>query len=218
MEAGSAFDGVAFVDEGGASFSDDVVEFVDRRDVFVDDGFINQRPQRFGWLQLGRIGRQEDQAHAFGHAQASFAMPTGVVENEHDGSINASAALACKSFEQRGEERLRHAVVHIPKGLAARRRDEGRHVKPIEAMMAGRDRPFADGRPNASRHRLQPEPMFVAREDLDRPLGMLLGFLGDDVLKVFLNAAVSSGVADLGFFGRGVWIDMSQAFSASQPR
>ena len=187
MEAGSAFDGVAFVDEGGASFSDDVVEFVDRRDVFVDDGFINQRPQRFGWLQLGRIGRQEDQAHAFGHAQASFAMPTGVVENEHDGSINASAALACKSFEQRGEERLRHAVVHIPKGLAARRRDEGRHVKPIEAMMAGRDRPFADGRPNASRHRLQPEPMFVAREDLDRPLGMLLGFLGDDVLEGLWN-------------------------------
>ena len=218
MEAGSAFDCVAFVDEGGASFSDDVVEFVDRRDVFVDDGFINQRPWRFGWLQLGRIGRREDQANAFGHAQASFAMPTGVVENEHDGSINASAALACKSFEQRGEERLRHAVAHIPKGLAARRRDEGRHVKPIEAMMAGRDRPFADGRPNASRHRLQPEPMFVAREDLDRPLGMLLGFLGDDVLKVFLNAAASSGVADFGFFGRGVWIDMSQAFSASQPR
>jgi hypothetical protein len=35
MEAGSAFDGVAFVGESGASFSDDVVEFVDRRDVFV---------------------------------------------------------------------------------------------------------------------------------------------------------------------------------------
>jgi len=60
--------------------------------------------------------------------------------------------------------------------------------------------------------------MFVAREDLDRPLGMFLGFLGDDVLKVFLNAAASSGVADFGFFGRGVWIDMPQAFSASQPR
>ena len=50
MEAGSAFDGVAFVGESGASFSDDVVEFVDRRDVFVDDGFVDQRPQRFGRL------------------------------------------------------------------------------------------------------------------------------------------------------------------------
>ena len=105
-------------------------------------------------------------------------MPTGVVDNEHDGSINASAGLACEGFEHCGEERVRHAVVHVSKGLAAGRRHEGRHVKPIEAMMAGRDRPFADGRPNASRHRLQPEPMFVAREDLDRPLRMLLGFLG----------------------------------------
>ena len=42
MEAGSAFDGVAFVGEGGASFSDDVVEFVDRRDVLVDDRFVDQ--------------------------------------------------------------------------------------------------------------------------------------------------------------------------------
>ena len=60
--------------------------------------------------------------------------------------------------------------------------------------------------------------MFVAREDLDRPLGMFCGFLGDGVREVFLKTAASSGVADLGFFGRGVWIDMPQAFSASQPR
>ncbi len=85
-------------------------------------------------------------------------------------------------------------------------------------MMARRDRALADRRPNAPRHRLQAEPVFVAGEDLDRLLGMLFRFLGDDVLEVFLNAAVSSGVADLGFFGRGVWIDMPQAFSASQPR
>ena len=218
MEAGSAFDGVAFAGESCASFSNDVVEFLDRRDVLVDDWLVDQRPQSFGRLQLGRVGRQEDQAHALGYVQASFAMPAGVVENEHDGSIDAGACLARKSFEQRGKERLRHAVVHIPKSLAARRRDEGRHVEPVETMMARRDRSFADGRPNAPRHRLQAESMFVAREDLDRPLGMFLGFLGDDVLKVFLNAAASSGVADFGFFGRGVWIDMPQAFSASQPR
>jgi len=35
---------------------------------------------------------------------------------------------------------------------------------------------------------------------------MLFRFLGDDVFEVFLNATASSGVADLGFFGRGVWI------------
>ena len=64
MKAGSAFDGVSFVGEGGASLADDVVEFVDGRDMFVDDGLVDQRPQRFGWLQFWRVGRQEDQRHA----------------------------------------------------------------------------------------------------------------------------------------------------------
>jgi hypothetical protein len=218
VESGSAFDVVSFVGEGGASLADDVVEFVDGRDMFVDDGLVDQRPQRFGWLQFWRVGRQEDQPHAVWDMEPRFAMPAGVVENEHDGSASAGGGLARKGFEQRRKERLRHAVMHIPKGLAARWRDEGRHVKPIEAMMARRDRALADRRPNAPCYRLQAEPMFVARKDLDRPLGMLFRFLGDDVFEVFLNAAASSGVADLGFFGRGVWIDMPQAFSASQPR
>ena len=85
-------------------------------------------------------------------------------------------------------------------------------------MMPWRDRAFADRRPDPPRNRLQAEPMLVAREDLDRPFGMFRGFLGDGVRQLFLNAAASSGEADFGFFGRGVWIDMPQAFNASQPR
>ena len=132
-------------------------------------------------------------------------MPTGVVENEDDGSIDASTGLSRKGFEQRRKERLRHAVMHIPKGFAARRRDEGGHVEPIETMMTRRDRLFADARPDAARHRLQPEPVFVAGEDLDRSFRMLFRFFGDGVFEAFLKIAVSSSVADLGFFGRGVW-------------
>ena len=60
--------------------------------------------------------------------------------------------------------------------------------------------------------------MFVVREDFNRPLGMLGRFFGDGVFEAFLKIVTSSGVADLGFFGRGVWIDMPQAFNASQPR
>ncbi len=218
MKAGSAFDGVAFVGKGGASLTDDVVEFLNRRDMFVDDWLVDQRPQGFGRLQFGSVGRQEDQSHAVWNIEPRFSVPAGVVENEHDGSISASSSLSRKSFEQRREERFRHAVVHIPKGFTARRRDEGGHVEPIETMMTRRDRSFADARPDAARHRLQAEPVFVAGEDLDRPLGMLVRFFGDGVFEAFLKIAVSSGVADLGFFGRGVWIDMPQAFSASQPR
>jgi hypothetical protein len=129
MESSSALDGVAFVGEGDASFADDMVEFFDRRDMFVDDRFVDKRPQRFGWLQFGRLGRQEDRPHAVWDMEPRFAMPTGVVENEHDGLNNTRAGLARKDFEQRRNERLRHAVVRIPKCFATRWRDEGRHVK-----------------------------------------------------------------------------------------
>ncbi|MGO9773968.1 MAG: hypothetical protein ACLPSW_31340, partial [Roseiarcus sp.] len=67
----------------------------------------------------------------------------------------------------------------------------------------------------ATTHRLQAEPMFVAREDLDWPVGAVRRFFGDGGFEVFSNAAASSGGADFGFFGRGVWIDMPQVFRAS---
>ncbi|ORE97530.1 hypothetical protein ATO4_07925 [Aurantimonas sp. 22II-16-19i] len=47
---------------------------------------------------------------------------------------------------------------------------------------------------------------------------MGLDLLFDDFGKLFLNAAATSGDADFGFFGRGVWIDQPQAYKASQPR
>lgn len=169
-------------------------------------------------MQLRRIGREIDQPHAVGHGQARLAMPAGVVEDEHDGAIDAGPSFAREGFEQRREKGFRDAVVHIPEGLAARRRDEGGHIKPVEAMMAMRRRPFAFGRPNPPRDRFQAEPVFVAGEDLDRPLRVFRGFLRHGVVEVFLNAAASCGEADFGFLGRGAWIDMPQAFNASQPR
>jgi hypothetical protein len=218
MEAGSTFDDVALVRERGASFADDRVEFVYRSDVFVDDGLVDEGPQGLRRLQFRRIGRQKDQSHAIGHAQTRLAMPAGVVEDEHDGAVDAGLGFAREGFEQRREKRLRDAVVHIPEGLAARRRDKGGYIKPVEAVMAMRRRPLADGRPNAPRDGFQTEPVFVAGEDLDRPLRMFRGFLRNGVFEVFLNAAASSGEADFGFLGRGAWIDMPQALSASQPR
>jgi hypothetical protein len=218
MESCSAFDDVAIGGERDASFADDRVEFLDRFDVFVDDGLVDERPQGFRRLQLRRVGRQKDQPHAIGHAQTRFAMPAGVVEHEHDRAIDAGLRFACEGCEQRRKKRLRDAVVHIPEGLAARRRDKGGDIKPVEAVMAMRCRPLADRRPNAPRDRFQAKPVFVAGEDFDWPLRMFRGFLGDGVFEVFLNAAAASGEAHFGFLGRGAWIDMPQAFSASQPR
>ena len=84
--------------------------------------------------------------------------------------------------------------------------------------MAMRDWTFADRRPHAARDGLQANAVLVRGEDLDRLAGVLCRLFGEGIRELFLNAAASSGEADLGFFGRGVWIDQPIAFNASQPR
>jgi hypothetical protein len=121
-------------------------------------------------------------------------------------------------FEQSLEKFLRHTIGKIPEGFACRRGCEGRDVEPVEPVMAMRDRTLADRRPDSARDRLQANAVLVRGEDLDRLAGVLCGLLGNGIRKLFLNAAASSGEADLGFFGRGFWIDQPMAFKASQPR
>ena len=84
--------------------------------------------------------------------------------------------------------------------------------------MAMRNRTFADGCPDTARDGLQADAMLVRGKDLDRLAGVLLGLFGNSVRELFLNATACSGVADFGFFGRGVWIDQPIACKASQPR
>ena len=177
MEAGSAFDDIRLAGERRASLADDGVEFVDRFDVLVDDGLVDEGPQGLRRLQFRRVGREKDQPHAIRHAQTRLAMPARVIDDEHDGAVDAGLRFACEGLEQRRKKRFRDAVVHIPEGFAARRRDEGGDIKPVEAVMAMRRRPLADGRPDAPRDGFQAEPVFVAGEDLDRPLRMFRGFL-----------------------------------------
>ena len=85
-------------------------------------------------------------------------------------------------------------------------------------MVAVRDRPLADRRPDPAAHRLQAEPVFVGGEGLDRRVGMARRFLGDNLGEFFLKASSSSSVAAFGLRGRGFWIDQPIARNASQPR
>jgi hypothetical protein len=104
-----------------------------------------------------------------------LASPSGIVEHQQDNAANARFGLAREGFEQRLEQRLRHAVGKIPEGFAGGRRRESRDVKPVETMMAGRDRTLADGRPDATGDRLQADAVLVRGEDLDWFAGMRRG-------------------------------------------
>jgi len=63
-----------------AALGEDGIERVEGLEVAVDDGFVEQRPEVLGRLQLGGIGRQIDEPDAFGHGEPRFGVPAGPVE------------------------------------------------------------------------------------------------------------------------------------------
>jgi hypothetical protein len=130
-----------------------LVEILERGDVLIDDGFVDQAPQRLGRLDFRGVGRLEDEANAFRDGEPGLAVPTGVVEHENDDPIASRAGFLSKQAQQRLEERLGYAVRDVPEDFAGGGRNERRDIEPFEPMMAVRGRPFADRRPDPPRHR-----------------------------------------------------------------
>jgi len=75
VEGGSAFDSVALVGESNASLADDVVMFVDGRDVSVDDGPLRAR---FG---LARVGFEQRGKNGFDAPSCTYTPLTRQPEN-----------------------------------------------------------------------------------------------------------------------------------------
>ena len=57
MEVCVGYDQVVIVVEVAASLSEDGIEMIDGVEVIVGDGLVDKRPQVFGRLQFGRVGR-----------------------------------------------------------------------------------------------------------------------------------------------------------------
>lgn len=218
MESCLPADEVAVFAELDAVVGNDGVELAKGGEAPVGDRLVEVDPERFGGLQLEGIGRQIDEADAFGNRQARRGAPAGAVEHEEDDAVAAGAGLAGEERERVGEELLVDAGADVPEALAGGGRDEGGDVEPLEAVVAPGDRTLASRRPDPAEDGLQPDTVLVGGEDLDRRVGIARRFLGDRLGKVFLNAACSWGVATSACCGRGRRSVHSIAMSASQPR
>ena len=84
--------------------------------------------------------------------------------------------------------------------------------------MARRDGPLAFGRPHSSDDGLQADAVLIRGPDLDRLVRVLGCFLRDHRGQLCSKAALSAGVAEAGWRGRGFCTDQPIAFRASQPR
>lgn len=217
MEACLTFDEVAVFGEGDAAFGEDGVEVGKGFEVPVDDGLVEMDPQRLGGLEFGRVGRQVDQAEAFGHGKRR-GVPSGPVEHQEDDAVGSRAGLAGEEGEGVLEQAFVDTRAEIPEAFPGGGRDEGGDVEPFEAVVAGGDGAQPARGPDPAEDGLQPDPVLVGREDLNCRAGMALGFLGDGRGQLFLNADCASGVAACACRGRGRWIVQPMVRSASQPR
>lgn len=161
FEAGLRFDEILVCAELSALLGDDTVKFLYGLEICVDDGLVDMNPKRFSRLELGCIGWQVDDLDTLGHAEPFAGVPAGIVDEKQDDAILAGAGLFGKQRQERREERFGDAVGEIPEGLPAGRCNEGGYIKPVEAVMTERCRPFANRRPDTADHRFEADAVFV---------------------------------------------------------
>ena len=113
---------------------------------------------------------------------------------------------------------LTHLQPVVVRRFELRPNGSGRRRAGIIVVMAKRDGPLAFGRPDPSDDRLQADAVLIRGPDLDRLVRVLGRFLRDHRGPLFSKAALSAGVAEAGWRGRGFCTDQPIAFRASQPR
>ena len=75
---------VLVVGENTTALGKHLIEFIQRVEIFIDDGLVRQRPQAFGGLDLWRIRRQEHQFNALRNHQIRGDVPARAVEHQDD--------------------------------------------------------------------------------------------------------------------------------------
>ncbi len=124
-------------------------------------------------------------------------MPAGIVDQQHDGLLNAGARRLGEGVEDGLEQADGDGAGEPPFDGAAHGVDEGVEVEPFVLVAGAGRRALTDLGPDAPSERLQAEAVLVEGPDLDRPPGRLALRLRHLLAEFFLKAARSSGPAAL---------------------
>ena len=119
MEVGVGFDDVSMLEEEAASCADGSIEIVDCCEVGIDERLVDEGPEVLGGLEFRTARRLIDEPDSIGNGEVFRAVPTGIVELEHDDAIAPGAGLVREGLEQLGKEGLVDAIRQIPDGLPA---------------------------------------------------------------------------------------------------
>jgi len=197
MEQRGGADARGLTLEVGTAGELDVFEFLDAGEVAIDQAGVGERPEMFGWLQLGRIRRQEEQVDVVGDAQAhAGGLPAGAIEHQHDLFGRTSADLAGEGGELHLEERDRDAGRQVEEGATRGGMDEAHQVAPFEAVLHGGAGPLANRCPDAPEERFQANAMFVGGPELHLGVGEGRGHRSEQWSQFFLKASCCAASAN----------------------
>ena len=104
--------------ENATALGDGLLEICEGLEVAVDERLIQDGPQVFGRLELGRVAGQVDETDPIRHDQVGLGVPASVVEPEHDDALASCPGLARKQRQERFKERLGDAIRYVPESLA----------------------------------------------------------------------------------------------------
>ena len=104
MEVCAGFELIAM--ENATPLGHDVLEIGEGREGLVGEGLVEDGPEVFSRLKLGRVWGQVDGPDPIRHSQVRRGVPAGAVEPEHDDAIPSRPGLAGKQRQKRREERL----------------------------------------------------------------------------------------------------------------
>jgi hypothetical protein len=158
--------------EGAAAVDEDGLQGVEVGEGPIGDRFIHERPEPFGWLQLGGGGGQEDQIDADGEAQVVGDVPAGPIDHQHRPVRGIEALIPGKGGQgQRHGRRVDGGQQAPPTGAGAGT-DKAIDIEPLVVARDPRQGTLALRGPDPAQDRQQAQPMFVLGPQTDRGLGM----------------------------------------------
>src|SRR5262249_47370114 len=146
-----------------------------------------ERPQMLSWLQLRRVGRQEEPVQVVGHLHGRAGMPARPIQHDLLLRPGADRLGACR---QRGaEERGVDAGGQVKHGSARAGLHTADEVAPGVAVWAGGEGPLATRRPDLVQDRLEADTVFIDGPHLAPRLGAGHRHSTDQLADPPLNAS-----------------------------
>lgn len=202
MEEGGGADEIGPALEDDAPLRLDVFQFVDRREVAVDEDGVAERPEVLGGLEFRRAGGQEEQVDMLGDLQLRTRVPASAIQDEHDLLGRPRADRTGEGSQLDRAEGDGDAGSQVPQGPARGGMDKADAGAPRVAVLDGRTGPPSAEAPDLLEDGLEAAAVLVGRPELDLRPREGGGDGLDERADLFLKATCCSASAST-WRGRG---------------